>query len=453
MPTLKGGTSSRKKDGMARVLAKIQAGRPKTEAEGTFDVTRTNKDILSRVKFVLKTGIRPIDDPVGGIPFGRVTEVYGPEACGKTAMVIRCAIQANLKNIWEVGEDVMDMKRIKASEYDVNVLYVDNEQSLTDDEKIEIDGVRLDAVLARCDTVDQLFKMMDLTIDELEAYEKDCERPQLIVVIVDTIAGTASKQEMTDDWGKQDYNRQPKELRKGFRGLMRRLARRNVAVICTNQISDSFKPKVTSRGKTMIPQDDDYSTFGGKALKFYSRLRIFMYKLRSFKFSKHSRFPDGFVSGFTTTKNGQRKPLREGRFVLLYEGGMSEVYSILEQLCLIKTVAERGEKGVITFKYLQNGITPTTYGTVAAANSTTLEADDKAEQAEEGGGKKKSYKFTGEPREWPAYYTEHKDDIEALYAVHQKKLFTCDGQTVEGEEDDEGESDGINLSEDDDDLL
>jgi hypothetical protein len=102
------------------------------------------------------------------------------------------------------------------------VLYVDNEQSIDDNEKIIHDGVELDVELLRCDTVDQLFKNVEIAVDACATYQKeDPDTLYLAVGIVDTIASTSSKEELTQEWSKEDYSRHAKQYRKGFRIMAR----------------------------------------------------------------------------------------------------------------------------------------------------------------------------------------------------------------------------------------
>jgi RecA/RadA recombinase len=291
------------------------------------EVCRTNKNVLSKVRYVLKTGIRSFDRATGCVPFGRVTEIYGLDTCGKTALVMRCAIRAQMREIYERISDPDHPAKTIFQQIpegsDVTVLYVDNEQSIDADGKTVVDGVELNAVLMRCDTVDQLFKSVDYTIDAISAHEKESGRQQFVVVIVDTIAGTASKEEMTAEWGKDDYNRQPKQLRQAFRRMTRKINRQNVAMICTNQVSDRYQAAGgKGKGKSNLPQDGDFSTFGGRALKYYATLRIFMYRAYTWSLMRGSKFPDGMLVGFQTSKNRQVKPLRTGRMVLVFSNNL-----------------------------------------------------------------------------------------------------------------------------------
>src|SRR6185369_10814392 len=195
------------------VARQLKRQRPKDSSEeGTFDVALSTEDILSKVEYVLKTGLDPMDEACGGLPFGRIVELYGLEACGKSALCIRSLIKAQIGEIYRrsVVGGVMTLTKIDPAKIAVTTVFIDNEQSVDEDEKIIIEGVTLDCIIARCDTVDQIFKMSDIVIEKIKEKQleenkaaKDEKREPIlyfVVLVVDTIAGTSSKQEMTKEW-------------------------------------------------------------------------------------------------------------------------------------------------------------------------------------------------------------------------------------------------------------
>lgn len=403
------------------VIARINAAQPKGEGarQVTFEVSRSTKTILSRVKYVLSTGMEPYDAAlgIGGLPFGRVTELYGTDGSGKTAMALRCAVRMQQKHIHErikvPGTEVRELRRIPA-DAPVFTIYIDNEQSIDEDGKTKIDGTQLDCALARCDTVDQMFKIIDIAIDAMDAqmaeFRKEAKKagtepPEcFILVVVDTIAGTSSREEMNDKWEKQDYNRQAKLLREGFRIMMRKFSRRNVLGIFTNQVGDKFDKAVHKGPKSSVAQDADFNTFGGRALKFFASIRIFHAQQNAqYKLDKSYKFPSGRSIVFTVVKNRLGKPYRSGRLVLLYEGGFSNIFSKLETFLGLK-LAEYGDRDAgetgIKFRFSSAGIEPTTF---------------KAEPGE----RSRTPAMEGSLASWPAFYEEHRVDFDLLwqYAV------------------------------------
>lgn len=407
------------------VVGDLRKRRPRTDEGGTFEVSRSSVEILSRVKYALMTGIESFDECTGGLPFGRIVELYGLEASGKTAMCIRSMIRAQQRHIYErirASDGTLTLKRVD-KDVEVVIMCIDNEQSFDADEKITWKdpetgvSTTLDIALARCDTVDQMFKMCDTVIAKMTEYRKKYpDKLFFVVLVVDTIAGTSSKEELTADWNKEDYQRQPKQLRRGFRRLQRRVNRENVLMLCTNQVSETYAQK-HGKGKSNIPQDTDFATFGGRALKFFATLRIFMYKVSAnYKLSKAARFSQGYLLGFYTSKNRFKKPCRSGRIALLFEGGLSNEYSFLETLCYLRLAKFEGEE--IAFRFKAAGITTTTFGPQGSdGESMDLEEED---DKEEGRGTN--------PRcpsrlQWPSFCLTHKADIDKLWDKGVEILF------------------------------
>jgi recombination protein RecA len=463
-------SSDKLMDSLVAGLKRI-APREKKDAStntGSVEVCRTNKSVLSKVRYILKTGIRSFDRKTGGIPFGRVTEIYGLESCGKTGLVMRCAIRAQMREIYEKIKDpdapTKTILQQIPDDADVTVVFVDNEQSVDEDGKTIIDGVALNAVLLRCDTVDQLFKSVDYTINKIADHERETKRQQFVVIIVDTIAGTSSKEEMTQDWGKEDYSRQPKQLRRAFRRMTRKINRCNVAMICTNQVSDSYAASAVKKGgKFMLPQDRDFSTFGGRALKYYSTLRVFMQKVCNWSLIRKSRFPDGMLVSFHTSKNRQVKPLRDGRMVLVFSnqlesdeeekfnytdieaaggiisrsdgtremaGGFNDVFSLLEDLIFLGFATIAKESGTISFKFDKWGIPMRTFGEKSAP---FLEEDA---QVEERPGFNKRDPYIEAKVEWPEFYREHEADFNAMWERAVQYTFENEGLSEYASNDD-----------------
>ncbi len=404
-----------KKDLLDKVMTKLRSRAPEAGGEsGTFEVARSSERILSEVKYVLTTGLEPLDAYTGGLPFGRVVEVFGLEGSGKSALAIRCCARAQGRFIYERKRDEngqIVFKRVE--ECDVFVLYVDNEQSIDDDQKLVVDGIEIDAMIGRCDTVDQMFKMIETVVNTVaEIQEKQPDRPCFVVSVVDTIAGTSSKEELKADWGAVDYVRQPAQLRRGFRRITREINRHNVLWLCTNQVGDNFKAAPRKYGSN-LPRPEDFTTFGGRALKFYASLRIFMFIVNSnYKLNKKSvGGPSGFVAGFITVKNRQAKPLREGRVVMLFDRGLSNVYSILETMIKTK-LAERDDRGNCAFKFNSAGIAIETFEGLKSNENPRLPS----------------------LAEWPAFYEAHKVDIDKLWNRSLSMAFNDDSLKVEDED-------------------
>ena len=183
-------------DSQDELLARLRRCSPDEGSGVVYEVSRTSERILSSVDYVLSTGIKAFDDIVGGMPFGRVVEVFGLEGCGKSALALRCAGRARLKHIKKLvrkEDDTVELEDIDSEMTDVNVFYIDNEQSLDLDGKITFEGQVLDILDFRCDTTDMMFKGISNALDAAEArMDKYPERMLFTVIVVDTIAYSSS---------------------------------------------------------------------------------------------------------------------------------------------------------------------------------------------------------------------------------------------------------------------
>jgi len=431
------------KDLTESFVASMLRCRPKKEGAATFDIVMSDEDILGDVKYVLLTGVDSYDRIVGGFPFGRISEVFGLENCGKTAMMVRAMCRFQTGHIYEVVSRegfIYTVKQVKPEKIEVIKCYVDNEHSLEKGFKVTITDVAYDAegkevierttmktAIMMCDTVDQIFQAMDIFIEKIKGREKYNAEEQtghivFGVFLVDTIAGTSSKEELEREWGERDYPRQAQQISLGFRCIVNEVSRHNVAAIFTNQVRTKFKDLQQGggyRARFNTPQAGDFSTFGGKALGFYSSHRVFMFQIPiKYTLVKEAQFPAGYLIGFRTVKNRIRKPGREARMVLLFDeeqGGLHNVLSLLESMCFLK-VAELRDDGSISFLFRKFKVETTTF-----AENVTLEEPKE--------GKQKRQKDPGiDGRyEWISFYRAHRSDLERLWEVAMRRAYETEG--------------------------
>jgi RecA/RadA recombinase len=408
-----------------RIVDHLQALRRTKGQVGMIEVCSSTNNVLSDVKYVLRTDLEPFDELVGGIPFGRVGEVFGTEACGKTELCKHICRMGQAGRIYKRTRQLdqsFNFEKLDPDTYEVSVLFIDNEQSL------EEGMVPEDWAVARCETIELLFKTVDRTMQLLVKIQEETKKLQFLIVVVDTIAGTSSKEELTAEWGKDDYARQPKQLREGFRNMIQQINRQNVAMICTNQVSDKIGYVDMSKGTSLSPNHNKFSAFGGKALAYWSSYRIFMFQMpMKYSLIRGAQFRAGYLIGFKTVKNRFKMPEREARLVLLFDpnnGGFRNDLSILETLLFFKFAefdAESTENGELIFKFKRNGIELKTFG---EAPQPTLEEQDTED-------KKKPARYK-DPRivsraEWPAFYQAHKADFDALWMKSVEHAFTVQG--------------------------
>lgn len=419
------------------LINKLRSIAPKGEAANGWEISRTTDLVMSEVKYVITTGINSFDDIAGGIPVGRMVELYGLESCGKTAMAIRCAARAMGSHVREVMRDAegnVTYRDLKPEEVKVVVVYIDNEGSLDDDLKLVVDGEKLDVVGGRFDTTDDVFKAIDgaisYQVDTRLALQDDDGILRIMLIVVDTIASTSTKQELEQKWGTQDYPRQPQQISKALRQLIRPVNRYQIAVLFTNQVRSKFQGAQQQGAKPVFSiQADDYNSVGGMALRFYTSHRVFMYAFnQKYKLVPDAQFSAGLLIGFHTKKNRLRPPLRDGRMVLLFDkkqGGLNDVFSMLETfvfLGFIEVGAETRHTDY-TLKFKDNNIVPTTFA--PAKVESTLEEDEDLPAPRRGSSRKDpGFKYRSE---WPQFYIDHKPDIDKLWDAAMAYAMASEG--------------------------
>lgn len=424
-----------------KVLAALQKLTSDKKGDPLAEFGRMSSSILSDVRHVLMIDNNVYDSVTGALPFGRIVEVYGIDASGKTALAKKAGINAQLKNIYKrvvtFGSDNVKRttyEKLDPEKIDTHVLYIDNEQSFSDDNSLTIEGVKADFILGRCDTIGQIFDAIERIVKVVEESSKETDREQFIFVVIDTIASTSTEQELNQEWGQQDFSRHAKELRAAFRRVSRSINKHNVCLLCINQVSDSFAQKM-KKNPNALPDENDYATFGGRALKFYASQRIFVQKVpKKYKLHPDNKLEDGLLIEMKTVKNRVKKPLRKGRMVLLFGdensagGGFSNIFSMLETFIMLDMAKD--ESGTISFRFQANGITPTTFESKRANPSIDSRI------------------------EWPAFYNEHKADFDALWAATEKKIFSSEAQVdALASDDDDDEMFGRRKTDDDEDLI
>jgi len=448
--------------GFASMMARR---RPKKEG-ATFDIMLSSSgEVQGDVRYVLLTGNDSFDRIVGGFPFGRISEVFGLENCGKSALMIRSMCRFKSCDIYEVVSKegfIYTVKKVSPSKIQIIRAYVDNEHSLETGFKMTITDTTFDAegneVVERkdmegtatimCDTVDDIFKNLDGFIEKIKEAEKinaEDENGKIVfgLFIVDTIAGTSSKEEIERPWGERDYPRQAQQISLGFRRMTNQVSRHNVAMICTNQVRTKFKDLQQGGGykaRFNTPQVDDFSTFGGKALSFYSTHRVFMFQIPvKYTLVKGALFPAGYLIGFRTHKNRLRKPGREGRMVLLFDedqGGIHNILSMLESMIFLR-VAKYQDNGIISFLFRKHKIETTTF-----AENVVLDED--------GDRKRKKDPYIEARHEWLSFYKAHRTDLDKLWEVAMRRAYETEGLGAFYEPDDEDEDSDSGGGEDND---
>ena len=250
---------------------------------------------------VIPTGALSLDIAlgVGGIPRGRVTEIYGPEGSGKTTLCQHVAAEAQ-----KLGGVVA---------------YIDMEHAL-DPGYIATCGVNVDELLiSQPDTGEQALEIAETLI----------RSGAVALVVVDSVAALVPRAEIEGEMGDSHPGLQARLMSQALRKLSGAVKQTNTAVIFTNQL----------REKIGVMFGNPETTSGGRALKFYASVRLDVRRVAAIK-------ERGEVTGNRTrvrvTKNKVAPPFRVAEFDIMYNEGISRVGDLLDIAVELGLIEKRG---------------------------------------------------------------------------------------------------------------
>ena len=236
---------------------------------------------------------------VGGIPRGRVTEIYGPEASGKTTLAQHIVAEAQR------------MGGVAA--------YIDMEHAL-DPAYAARTGVDVDELyIAQPDTGEQA----------LEIAETLVRSGAVAVVVVDSVAALVPRSEIEGDMGDATMGMQARLMSQALRKLSGAIKQTNTAVIFTNQL----------RMKIGVMFGNPETTTGGRALKFYASVRLDMRRIESIKVGQEVV---GNRVRVRVVKNKVAAPFRVAEFDIMYNEGIAKVGDILDLGVKMDLITKRG---------------------------------------------------------------------------------------------------------------
>jgi len=236
---------------------------------------------------------------VGGIPRGRVIEIFGPESSGKTTLTL--AIIAS------------------AQSHGGTAAFVDAEHAL-DPVYAEKLGVKVnDLLVSQPDTGEQALEITDMLV----------RSGAVDVVVVDSVAALTPKAEIEGEMGDQHMGLQARLMSQALRKLTGNIKRSNTIVIFINQI----------RMKIGVMFGNPETTTGGNALKFYSSVRM---DIRRIGAIKNGEEVVGSMTRVKVVKNKVAPPFRETEFEIMYGTGISKEGELIELGVLHNLVEKSG---------------------------------------------------------------------------------------------------------------
>ena len=286
-------------DNKSKALAAALAQIEKQFGKGSV-MRMDDSDVIEDVQSV-STGSLGLDIAlgIGGLPRGRVVEIYGPESSGKTSLTL--SVIAQMQKLGGVAA------------------FIDAEHALDPQYAAKLGVVVPDLLISQPDTGEQALEIADMLV----------RSGSVDIVVIDSVAALTPRAEIEGEMGDSHMGLQARLMSQALRKLTGNIKKTNTLVIFINQI----------RMKIGVMFGNPETTTGGNALKFYASVRLDIRRIGAIKKGDEVV---GAETRVKVVKNKVAPPFKQAEFDVLYGEGISREGEIIEIGAQLKFIEKAG---------------------------------------------------------------------------------------------------------------